>query len=135
MRPLINAGEITCRSYQPGFSGPYYFNITKLKTCRVALSALSCSCTRDQYDSRQEPSSCLRQSSQKERREDKAKLDAIKVYLTPEQIRGLSSKRKADALGGDGDDDVVFTGVSGVEEAVAKRVKAAEDAGEVIEIL
>jgi len=35
----------------------------------------------------------------------------------------------------DDDDDVVLTGVAGVAEAVAKRVKAAEDAGEVIEIL
>jgi len=133
LRTLINAREIRCESYQPGYSAAYYFKITKLKTCRVNLSALSCSCS--SYDGgkgSQAPRDCLRHSSQSKRRDDKAKLDAIKAYLTPDQLS--SQKRKAaDAL--DGDDDVVFTGVAGVAETVAKRVKAAADAGEVIEIL
>jgi hypothetical protein len=134
LRTLINAREIRCESYQPGYSAAYYFKITKLKTCRVNLSALSCSCSRyyDGGKGSQAPRDCLRHSSQSKRRDDKAKLDAIKAYLTPDQLS--SQKRKAaDAL--DGDDDVVFTGVAGVAETVAKRVKAAADAGEVIEIL
>jgi len=136
LRRLINAQEIRCMSYQPGYSGAYHFKITKLKTCRVALSALSCSCSTDTYlyDSkiRLEPRDCLRHSSQMKHQNDKAKLDAIKAYLPADS----SLKRKAvDALGGDDDDDVVLTGVAGVAETVAKRVKAAEDAGEVIEIL
>jgi len=65
-------------------------------------------------------------------------LHSLKENLTPEEILVLSSqKRKAvDALGDDdGDDDVVLTGVADVAETVAKRVKAAEAAGEIIEIL
>mmetsp|Transcript_2790 Transcript_2790/g.4114 ORF Transcript_2790/g.4114 Transcript_2790/m.4114 type:complete len:1196 (+) Transcript_2790:84-3671(+) len=136
LRRLINAQEIRCMSYQPGYSGAYHFKITKLKTCRVALSALSCSCSDRTYlyDSkiRLEPTDCLRHSSQTKHQNDKAKLDAIKAYLPADS----SLKRKAvDALGGDDDDDVVLTGVAGIAETVAKRVKAAEDAGEVIEIL
>ncbi|KAL7445610.1 hypothetical protein ACHAXM_009944 [Skeletonema potamos] len=133
LRALINAREIRCLSHQPGYSA-YYFKITKLKTCSVNLSALSCSCRTYVGIGTQMPPDCLRHSSQSKRRDDKAKLDALKAYLTPEQLS--SQKRKAvDALGADDDDDVVFTGVAGVAETVAKRVKAAEDAGEVIEIL
>lgn len=132
---LISAGEIACQSYQPGYSGPYHFKITKLKTCRVALSALSCSCSRDRYfygsRTRQEPTTCLRDTSKTDYQNDKANLDVIKTYLPADS----TLKRKADELSVDDDDDVVLTGVAGVAEAVAKRVKAAEDAGEVIEIL
>ena len=135
LQHLIDAGEIRCLSHQPGYTGAYYFKITKLKTCRVALSDLSCSCSTEHmnFDMKitQEPSSCLRHSSQWERREDKKKLDAIKAYLPADSIL----KRKADVLGADDDDEVILTGVTNVAETVAKRVKAAEDAGEVIEIL
>jgi cell division inhibitor SulA len=63
------------------------------------------------------------------------KLNKMKEFLTSEQISSHLKKRKAvDALS-EGNDDVVFSGVADVAEAVAKRVKAAEDAGEVIEIL
>lgn len=131
---LIRAGEIKCESHQHYGSGPYYFKITKLKTCRVSKSSLSCSCgTRIIYVGTQTPHTCLRESSQSKHRDDKAKLDVIKTFLTPEQL--ASHKRKAGDAFDDDDDDVVLTGVSGVEESVAKRVKAAEDAGEVIEIL
>ena len=105
-----------------------------MKTCRVSKSALSCSCGRNWETGLQTPYTCLRESSQSKHQDDKAKLDVIKTFLTPEQL--ASHKRKAgDAFDDDDDDDVVLTGVSGVEESVAKRVKAAEDAGEVIEIL
>ena len=133
LRSLIATREITSESHQRGYSGPYYFKITKLKTCRVVLSALSCSCS-SSFGSTlgMLPSGCLRHSSQVKRRNDKVKFDAIKAYLTADQLS--SHKRKAsDALGDD--DDIVLTGVAGVAETVAKRVKAAEDAGEVIEIL
>jgi len=132
---LIRAGEIKCESHkQWTFTGPYFFKITKLKTCRVSKSALSCSCSSSRHSvGTQTPYACLRDSSQAKYQDDKAKLDVIKTFLTPEQL--ASHKRKAGDAFDDDDDDVVLTGVSGVEESVAKRVKAAEDAGEVIEIL
>ena len=134
LRNLVNSGEITCKSHQP-YSSAYHFQITKLKTSRVHLNNLSCSCSSYDYNHKisQEPSDCLRDSSRKERAEAKAKLDIIKTFLATDS----SLKRKAvDALCDDDDeDDVVLTGVAGVAETVAKRVKAAEDAGEVIEIL
>ena len=142
LQVLVNTGEVTCRTYQPPSScyrsGPYHFKITKLKTCRVRLDALSCSCSSDVNEKKvkQEPASCLHETTKEKRAKDEEMWQSLKAYLTPEEIRGLSSqKRKADALGGDGDDDVVITGVAGVAETIAKRVKAAEDAGEVIQIL
>ena len=136
LRALVDAGDVSCGSYQPYSGAPYHFKITKLKTCRVHLNALSCSCSSDVDEKKitHQPKDCLRDSSKVKRA--KEMLQSLKTCLTPEQIRGLSSqKRKAvDALGDNNDDDVVLTGVAGVAETVAKRVKAAEDAGEVIEI-
>mmetsp|Transcript_4401 Transcript_4401/g.6749 ORF Transcript_4401/g.6749 Transcript_4401/m.6749 type:complete len:315 (+) Transcript_4401:565-1509(+) len=137
MRALVNAGDVECKSHRPG--NLYHFKITKLKTCRVHLNVLSCSCSSYVNEKKitQEPAECLRHSTNVKRVRDEKMLESLKAfYLTPEEIRGLSSqKRKAvDALGNDAD-DVVLTGVVGVAETVAKRVKAAEDAGEVIEIL
>lgn len=140
LRALINAGEVDCLSHrQNSYSGPYYFKVTKLKTQRVTLSALSCSCSRISvlFSSKgtQTPPDCLRESSQRKRQRDEMKLNKMKEFLTSEQISSHLKKRKAvDALS-EGNDDVVFSGVADVAEAVAKRVKAAEDAGEVIEIL
>jgi len=135
LRDLVDAGDVSCESYQPYRGAAYRFIITKLKTRRVHFNVLSCSCSSssdvDEKKIAQHPEDCLRDSSKVKRAKQ-----SLKAYLTPAEIRGLSSqKRKAvDALGGNDDDDVVLTGVAGVAETVAKRVKAAEDAGEVIEI-
>jgi hypothetical protein len=137
LQAFVSSGDITCESHQP-WSRAYHFKITKLKTCRVHLNVLSCSCSSSTCERNvtQVPSDCLRDSSKVKRAREEEMLLALKAYLTPEEILGLASqKRKAvDALGDD-DDDVVLTGVADVAETVAKRVKAAEDAGEVIEIL
>jgi len=63
--------------------------------------------------------------------------DANRAYLTPSPVQLSCQKRKAaDALAsGNDDDDLVLTGVAGVVETNGKRVKVAEDAGEVIDIL
>jgi len=138
LQNFVTAGDITCESHKPNWA--YHFKITKLKTSRVHLNVLSCSCSSITCERNitQVPSGCVRDSSKEQRAREEEMLHSLKAYLTPEEIRVLSSqKRKAvDALGDDdGDDDVVLTGVADVAETVAKRVKAAEAAGEIIEIL
>ena len=137
LQALIDAGDISCKSHKP--YSKYHFKITKLKTCRVHVNALTCSCSSDVDEKKitQKPTGCLQETTKVKRARDEEMLQSLKAYLTPEEIRGLSSQKRkaADALGGAVDDDVVLTGVAGVAETIAKRVKAAEDAGEVIEIL